>query len=235
MTPDILIIVSALLLGLLGSLHCVGMCGGIAGMLHAAAVSVPANRTPRRRWLMTLAYNGGRIGSYMVAGAIAAFAGVTLLALLGEESGRTLAQVVSGLFMILLGLYLTGWWNALAPVERIGMQLWRRLSPLTRHLLPVDGYGRALVAGMVWGWLPCGLVYSALALVLASGRPLNGALAMGAFGLGTLPMVSLAGFLGGEGGFTRRPMVRRLAGSLILLFGAAMFTGLAGSESVRHG
>ena len=235
MTPDTLIIASAGLLGLLGSLHCVGMCGGIAGMLHAATVTVPANRAPRRRWLMTLAYNGGRIGSYVVAGAIAALAGVTLLAMLGEESGRALAQLVSGLFMILLGLYLTGWWNALAPVERIGMQLWRRLSPLTRHLLPVDGYGRAFAAGMIWGWLPCGLVYSALALVLASGRPLTGAVAMGAFGLGTLPAVVVAGLLGGEGGPMRLPVVRRVAGSLILLFGVAMFTGLAMSQGARHG
>ncbi len=235
MTADILIIASAFLLGLLGSMHCVGMCGGIAGMLHAATASVPANRTPRRRWLMTLAYNGGRIGSYAAAGAIAALAGVTLLAMLGEESGRALAQVVSGLFMILLGLYLTGWWNALAPVERIGMQLWRRLSPLTRHLLPVDGYGRALAAGMIWGWLPCGLVYSALALVLASGRPLTGAAAMGAFGLGTLPAVSAVGLLGGEGGPMRRPLVRKVAGSLIMLFGVAMFTGLTMHQGARPG
>lgn len=235
MTPDILIIASAFLLGLLGSLHCVGMCGGIAGMLHAATVSVPANRMPRRRWLITLAYNGGRIGSYAVAGAIAALAGVTLLTMLGAETGRALAQIVSGLFMILLGLYLTGWGNALAPVERIGMQLWRRLSPLTRHLLPVDGYGRAFAAGMIWGWLPCGLVYSALALVLASGRPLAGAVAMGAFGFGTLPAVAAAGLLGGEGGPMRRPMVRRVAGSLIMLFGIAMFTGLTLPPGALHG
>jgi sulfite exporter TauE/SafE len=231
MTPDLLIVVSAFLLGLLGSLHCIGMCGGIAGMLHAASATTPESRSPRRRWTMTLAYNGGRIASYMLAGAIAALIGVSLLGLLGRETGRNVAQLFSGLFMILLGLYLTGWWNALAPIERIGLKLWRRLSPVTRHLLPITGYGRAIAAGAIWGWLPCGLVYSALALVMANGKPLTGAIAMGVFGLGTLPVVAAVGMLSGESGLMRRPLVRKIAGSLIMLFGMAMFTGL----TISHG
>ena len=235
MTPDGLIVISAFMLGLLGSLHCVGMCGGIAGMLHAAAESVPQNRSSRRRWGLTLAYNAGRISSYALAGAIAALVGFSVLGLLGKEASRSIAHIFSGLFMILLGLYLTGWWNALAPIERLGLKLWQRVSPLTRNLLPITGYGRAVAVGALWGWLPCGLVYSALALVLASGKPLTGAIAMGAFGLGTLPMVSAVGMLSGEKGLMRRPAIRKIAGSLIVLFGIAMFTGLTQSHAAIHG
>ena len=234
MSPDILIVISAFLLGLLGSLHCVGMCGGIAGTLHAAAESVEHNRTAQRRWLMTLAFNGGRITSYMLAGAIAALVGFSLIGLLGKETSRSVAHLFSGLFMILLGLYLTGWWNVLAPIERIGLQLWQRISPLMRHLLPVTGYGRAFAVGAMWGWLHCGLVYSALALVLASGKPVTGAIAMGAFGLGTLPLVATVGILSGKSGMMRRPFVRKIAGSMIMLFGIVMFTGLAQSHGVSH-
>ncbi len=234
MSVDGLVIITAFILGLLGSLHCLAMCGGIAGMLHAATVSAPVDHAPRRRWSITLAYHAGRIGSYMAAGGIVAFAGVTLMGLLGQETARSVAQLLGGLFMVLLGLYLTGWWNALAPIERLGLQLWRRISPLTRRLLPITGYRRALGVGAIWGWMPCGLVYSALALVMASGRPLTGALAMGAFGLGTLPMVIAAGYLGGEAGLLRKPVVRQVAGSLIMLFGAAMFTGLTLSHGYHH-
>ena len=163
---------------------------------------------------------------------MAALVGLSLLGLLGEETSRSAAHLFSGLFMILLGMYLTGWWNALAPVERIGLKLWQRVSPLMRPLLPVTGYGRALAVGAIWGWLPCGLVYSALALVLASGKPLTGALAMTAFGLGTVPLVATVGLLSGREGLMRRPLVRKVAGSLIMLFGIVMFTGLAQSHGV---
>ncbi len=231
MSPDALIIISAFMLGLVGSLHCIGMCGGIAGMLHAASSTAGPDQSLGAQWRMTLAYNGGRIASYMLAGGLAALLGVSLMGLIGKDSGRALAQVVSGLFMILLGLYLTGWWNALAPVEKLGMRLWRRISPLTRHFLPINSYGRALAAGAIWGWLPCGLVYSALAMVLMTGKPLTAMAAMGAFGFGTLPVVSAVGMLSGENGLMRRPVVRKIAGSLVMLFGVAMFTGIG----ISHG
>ncbi len=226
MTPAMAIILTALMLGLLGSLHCVGMCGGIAGLLHAPNAVSGGAPASGQRWRMILVYNSGRIGSYMLAGALAAQTGISLLGLMGVDSSRMLAQMIGGLFMILLGLYLAGWWNALAPLERLGLKLWRWLAPLTRHFLPMDRYSRVLAVGILWGWLPCGLVYSALALVLASGDPLIGMVAMGAFGIGTLPVVSALSALGGEEGLVRRPLVRKAAGFVIVLLGASLFTGL---------
>lgn len=233
MSPDTLVILSAFMLGLVGSLHCIGMCGGIAGMLHAASSGSKPGLPLGAQWRMTLAYNGGRITSYMIAGGIASLLGVSLIGIVGKESGRAMAQVVSGLFMILLGLYLTGWWNALAPIEKLGMRLWRRISPLTRYFLPIDTYPRALAAGAVWGWLPCGLVYSALAMVMMTGKPLIAMAAMGAFGFGTLPVVSAVGMLSGDNGLMRRPVVRKVAGSLVVLFGVAMFTGIGMSHGAH--
>ncbi len=226
MTPDIVIILTAFFLGLLGSIHCMGMCAGIAGMLHTPTTNRPEDHTRGRRMKIALVYNGGRISSYMLAGAIAAQTGISLLGLLGAQAGQILAQMIGGLFMMLLGLYLAGWGNALAPLERLGLKLWQGLSPLARYLLPIDRYHRIFVAGILWGWLPCGLVYSALALVLVSGDPLIGTLAMAAFGLGTLPLVSALSFLRGEEWLMRQPIVRKVAGTVILLFGAVLFTGL---------
>ena len=125
--------------------------------------------------------------------------------------------------MILLGLYLAGWWSGLARVERAGGLLWKRIEPLGRRLLPVRSPWQALLLGMVWGWLPCGLVYSVLIWSLSAGGMLQGALLMGAFGLGTLPNLLLMGAAAGWlAGTLRQPLVRRIAGTLVILLGLAM-------------
>jgi len=125
--------------------------------------------------------------------------------------------------MIVLGLYLAGWWSGLARVERAGGVVWKRLEPLGRKLLPVRSPGRALLLGMVWGWLPCGLVYSVLIWALSAGSLVEGALLMGAFGLGTLPNLLLMGAAAGWlGGWLRKPLVRQLAGGLVILLGLMM-------------
>lgn len=232
MTSGLLIIVTAFLLGVMGSLHCAAMCSGIAGMLHAghrhAGHRLPGGNPGNlsQAWLAAMAYNGGRVLSYMIAGALAALLGFSLSGLMGRQLADNIMQMSAGLMMIAAGLYLSGWWNALAPFERLGLRFWRQLRPLTTRLLPITSYPGAVAAGMLWGWLPCGLVYSALVLVMVSGSPLIGAAAMGAFGLGTLPMLTAIGILSQRADDIRRPLLRQSAGAIIMVFGLLMFSGL---------
>lgn len=199
------------LVGLLGGTHCVGMCGGIVGALSMGAPG---------RWSMHLAYNVGRILSYGLAGAIAGAVGAASLGLDSQVPMRLALYLVANLMLIALGLYLLGVTQALAFTERAGQLLWQRLQPLTRRFLPARTVVQAFPLGMLWGWLPCGLVYSALATALSSGSAVRGGLCMLAFGLGTLPNLLLAGIvLARLNEFVRRPAVRIASGLLVLGFG----------------
>lgn len=206
------------LVGLLGGTHCVGMCGGIVGALAMGGAS---------RWSMHLAYNGGRILSYALAGAIAGALGAASLGLEGQVPARLILYLFANLMLIALGFYLLGATRALAFTERAGQALWRRVQPLTRRFLPATTVRQAFPLGMLWGWLPCGLVYSALASALSAGSAGRGAALMLAFGLGTLPNLLLAGIvLARINEFVRRPLVRTLSGLLVLGFGVYGLFGL---------
>ena len=199
------------LVGLLGGTHCIGMCGGIVGALSLGAASRPA---------LYLAYNSGRIVSYVLAGAIAGALGAASLVLAGQLPMRALLFLVANLMLIALGLYLMGITRALAFSERFGQRLWRHLQPLSRRYLPARTVAQAFPLGLLWGWLPCGLVYSALVNALGSGSAVKGALLMLAFGLGTLPNLLLAGLFALRlRAYAAIPAVRRTTGLLILAFG----------------
>jgi sulfite exporter TauE/SafE len=174
------------IVGLLGAGHCAGMCGGIVGALSLqgpqGAASVPIH----------LAYNLGRIASYMAAGLFVGALGQAAGQLFSIQQGLYL---FASLMLVAMGIYLLGLTQSLAWIERSGQAVWRRIQPLTARFLPVRGVSQALPLGLLWGWLPCGLVYSALTTALASGSAAKGALLMGAFGLGTLPNLLLAGLL----------------------------------------
>jgi hypothetical protein len=127
---------------------------------------------------------------------------------------------VAGLFMVAMGLYIAGWWTGLGRLEQVGGLLWRRLEPFGRRLLPVRRPAQALALGALWGWLPCGLVYSALVWAVSSGGAAQGAALMLAFGLGTLPNLLLMGAAAGTvARLAQRPLVRQAAGGAVLLFG----------------
>ncbi len=206
------------LVGLLGGTHCVGMCGGIVGALSMGVTA---------RWSMHFAYNGGRILSYGVAGAIAGALGAASMGLEGQVPARLILYFIANLMLVALGLYLLGVTRALAFTERAGQKLWIHLQPLTRRFLPARNVGQAFPLGLLWGWLPCGLVYSALASALTAGSATRGGLMMLAFGLGTLPNLLLAGIvLARLNEFVRRPVVRTLSGLLVLGFGLYGFVGL---------
>lgn len=212
---------AALAAGLLGGVHCAGMCGGIVGALSAAARG-PA--LPRQ-----LAFNGGRVASYVVAGSLAGALGALARLSAPAFAMQLLLFAFANLLMLLLGLHIAGWGRALLRLEAVGNVLWRRLQPLARRLVPIDTAPRAAAAGALWGWVPCGLVYSMLALALASGDALSGAGVMLAFGLGTLPNLLAAGFAAQKLLAIRRvPWVRRAAGCAIMAFAVVGFARIPG-------
>lgn len=228
-----LTIPAAFIVGLLGGVHCVGMCGGIVGALTGSLM--PDVRQSRGRMLSALCgYNLGRISSYTLAGLAAGLLGqqVSTIGLFGDfPAGRVLA----GVFMILFGLYLGGWWHALQVFEKAGGHLWRRIEPYGRRLLPVQHGGQAYLLGLLWGWLPCGMVYAVLAMALASSNVLYGGMIMAAFGLGTLPLMLAMGVAFGRlASVLQGRIIRGLAGVTVILFGAYTLLPKAGLHD-HHG
>ena len=210
---------AAFLVGLLGGVHCVGMCGGIVGAL-SFGLAASRRSDPRAMLPLLAAYNLGRIASYGLAGLLAGGLGMLLASSLPVWYAQRALLLLAGLFMLGLGLYLGGWWFGLGRIERLGGALWRRIEPLARRWLPVRSASQALVLGTLWGWVPCGLVYSVLVWALSSGNPLRGAGLMLAFGLGTVPNLLFMGFAAGSlAAWLRRRGVRQLAGGLVAGFG----------------
>jgi sulfite exporter TauE/SafE len=230
---DYFLLITAFSLGFLGSPHCAGMCGGIVGVLHSGVDDQVSGK--KQQVLYSLAFNGGRLLSYSLAGMIAATLGSSLVRLIGMESSHTAMQMISGAFMLALGFSIAGWWSGLSRIESVGFKFWRLLQPITSKFIPVRNKTQALLLGTLWGWLPCGLVYTALLLVLASGDAVQGGLTMLAFGLGTLPMLALLGLSAGKiNQWRANPMLRSVMGSVIILFGIVTFVGLLG-PGTTHG
>ena len=207
-------LLAAWVFGLMGGAHCIGMCGGIMSALTFAVP--PSMRHPARLGGLLMSYNLGRILSYMVAGALVAALGT--LVSLSPAAGVSL-QVVAAVMLILMALYIANWWKGLLRVEAAGRYLWRYLEPLGRRLMPVVHLPQAFALGAIWGWLPCGLVYSMLAWSLATADPLQGASLMGAFGLGTLPALLATGLAARQmGQLIRHPATRTVAALTIIGF-----------------
>lgn len=233
MTATLPLLAAAFVTGLLGSAHCFGMCGGISGLFAVSAnVSSLRSQVPR-----AIAYNLGRILSYAVLGAIVAVLGQTMV---DSIPGLTApVRLASGFLIILVGVQLAFNWQLLAPLEHAGAKLWKRIAPAAKGLVPVRNNAQALGLGLIWGWLPCGLVYSVLLLAATTANPADGGLVMVAFGLGTMPAMlatglsasKLAQFMSGK---------RIGAGLLIILLGVATIamplTKLAGTQDhAGHG
>ncbi|UTH72968.1 sulfite exporter TauE/SafE family protein [Chromobacterium sp. IIBBL 290-4] len=173
--------------GLLGGGHCVGMCGGIVAAL---TLNQPAGAA---RWTILAGYNLGRIASYALIGALLGGLAAAGLSLADSHPFQLGLYALANLMLVAMGLYLAGLTGAIVLLEKIGQPVWRRLQPLLGRMLPIRSPASALAVGAVWGWLPCGLVYSASLSALASGSAWRGAGLMLAFGLGTLPNLLLMG------------------------------------------
>ena len=218
-----LAVLSAFLVGLLGGVHCAAMCGGIVGAIsfRNCAVTVRGAQTTTARPIYHLAYNAGRIGSYTIAGTIAGLIGSGGLLFDNLLPARTVLYVLASLMVLAQGLYLAGVWQGLAHLERAGGRIWIHIKPWSRRLLPLDSASKAVALGALWGWLPCGMVYSVLTIAVASAHPIDGALTMFAFGLGTLPNLLAMGLAAERvRPLLRNVRLRRLAGAVIMSLGA---------------
>jgi uncharacterized protein len=215
-------LLSVFVAGLLGGVHCAGMCGGIVSALSLQRHEVrrAGSVTSSADIALHAAYNSGRIASYAVAGALAGMTGAGSVALAGSFPARQALYIAANIMLLVLGLYLAGVWRGLLQLERVGTVVWKQLQPLSKNFLPVTNVPRAFMLGTLWGWIPCGLVYSMLVVALASGSAQNGALVMLAFGLGTLPNLLAVGVMAARmRTWFRYPAVRVGAGAMVAMFG----------------
>jgi len=232
------LLVSAFTIGLVGSSHCIGMCGGIANALNYSIAK--EQRTSKKLAIYQVTYNFGRIISYGVIGCVVGIMGSGVENSLGH-SGLIALRIFSAVMVVFIGLYLTGIWRLISKLEEMGKVLWAKLNPLSRKLLPLNHPVKALGLGMVWGWLPCGLVYSTLALSLSSGSSIVGGLIMVCFGLGTFPAMLLTGsMLNFTQSFLNKTYFRQISGFIMIVFGLIAlyrympFIGLSHSQATCH-
>ncbi|HBC17791.1 MAG TPA: sulfite exporter TauE/SafE family protein [Alcanivorax sp.] len=214
------LLASALLLASAGSVHWIGMCGGISSAL---TFSIPESRRQGKSlWGWQLLFGIGRVSTYMVLGSLAGMLGKALLDWLPGPS-MAIGLTLSGILMLLLSGYLLGQGVWLKKLEGIGSGLWRRLQPLTRRLLPVDHPLKALALGGLWGLLPCGLIYTALALAVTAGSAPAGALVMLVFGMVTVIPVAITGVIASRLQHFRNGIWPKVAASLTFLLALAFF------------
>ena len=221
------IVLSAFLAGLLGSAHCLGMCAGLSGLSTVAGVG-------GRSRIFT--YNAGRLLSYSIIGALGGAAGASVANTYQLYSQVNGLRIAGGVIICLIGLQIALQINLLRAVEAIGARAWNAIGPLARRFLPVTNHRRALGLGLLWGWLPCGLVYSVLLIAMTSGSSMNGALVMAAFGAGTLPAMLLTGVSAQAlARYTARSNTRRAMGLLLFVMGLLTIAmPLGGSIAAGH-
>jgi sulfite exporter TauE/SafE len=220
--------------GLLGSAHCLAMCGGIATALGSA-------RSAGGRAWQPLLYQIGRISSYGIVGAVAGALGAGAGLVFSPPRWSEILRLATALMVVVIGLDIALGGSArsrwLQAPERLGALLWRRIAPIARAALPASPSARAIALGLLWGWLPCGLVYSVLVAAALAGSASGGSATMIAFGLGTMPAM-----LGLSCAGTRLPrrdgMFARLLGTVIVACGvwtaALPIAALTGAHQHDH-
>ena len=172
---------AAFSMGLFGSPHCLGMCGGI---VTAFGLSMQHVSDSKKNGLI-LTYHLGRLISYSLLGLIASLVGVAIFQSIMSNSAP---RIVLGAVLVLIGLAMLGL-PLFNQLEKVGMRFWQSLAPIRKKVFPIDSFGKALFAGLLWGFLPCGLVYGALMMAIAGNNIATGAALMFVFGLGTMPML----------------------------------------------
>ena len=206
----------AFLIGLFSTLHCFGMCGGLVGAM-TMSLQPSIRKQAHQLGLYTLAYNLGRILSYVVAGFLVGWFGQTLRDFLMPEDGIAVLRMIASILIIAMGFYIAGWFPQFAKIEKLGKPLWKILQPIGQRLLPVKNIWQAFLFGAVWGWLPCGLVYYVLLISPANDGAVNSAFFMLLFGLGTLIPMMAAGFLSGRLAPIRHSQKIRYFSGIILI------------------
>ncbi len=188
-----LTLIGAFLLGLISSGHCLVMCGGISGAL---ALATHRNAQGRPRMDLLIGYQAGRITSYALAGFALAGIGAALVHLIDQDRVRVALRLLSALLFALIGLSLLA--RGRGFEFGLGQRVWRRIAPLARRFVPVRHFPQAFAFGTLWGWMPCGLVYSVLFVAWLSMDPWRSAAIMVMFGLGTVPAVVLGAIGAGK-------------------------------------
>lgn len=225
-----LTLVAAFVAGVSGSVHCIAMCGGLTSAFGMRARA--HGGTARNAFLHASLYQLGRIVSYMLAGAVCGAFGGLLLRFIDLAGITVWLRVIAGLLLMMLGLQLLWGWRLLRPLETAGARVWRRLAPLAKHL-PAAGMPQAFMLGALWGWLPCGLVYSMLMLGVLGGSSGHGALVMLAFGVGTLPSMLSSSLLASQvARAASQQGLRAVTGALMIVFG--MWTGWVALQHHVH-
>jgi hypothetical protein len=227
---DPAVLVTAFMAGLLGSGHCFGMCGAIAGGLGAMA-----GVGSRSLVLPGLQFNAGRLVGYAVLGALAG--GILGAAgdIMGLQSVGKWLRGLTALMVLLIGLRFLLDWRGLDLIERGGAGLWRRILPLAVRISQRHDWIGRLGLGLCWGFLPCGLVYTVLMTAASTGSSLAGATTMFAFGLGTLPaMLGLTVAAPALNVFLGDRLVRRIVGFSLVVLAAWMFVLLTAAPGGEH-
>lgn len=205
--------------GLLGSAHCFGMCGPFALALGTAAPSARANL-----WRQ-IVYSSGRIFTYTVLGAAAAFFGGWLSQKLpGWTNVPAVLALVAGAFLIVQGLLATG------IIKKRGVQgaITCPGASAFKALLGGRATVDVFVAGLFTGLLPCGLLYGMLALAGSTGNVLLGMATMAVFGLGTVPGMVATGVGGTLLGLTARKRMHVIAAWCLVVTGCVSIARGAG-------
>ncbi len=220
------------ILGLFSSFHCIGMCGGVIGAL-TFGLEKKIRENKLQLIVYIAAYNLGRLISYSFAGILVGMIGATLVGSIGMGKAHDITRYMSAIMIFAVGLYVAGWFPYFSRLDKLGAKFWKRIQPLGQRFLPVKKPWQSLGFGLVWGWIPCGLVYSALLLAALGGSASNGGMGMLAFGLGTLPAVVGAGLItGGLSQWLRKPRVRQLFG--VLMIGLAAKTLMVPMDHSAH-
>ena len=224
-------ILAGFIAGFAGSVHCVVMCGGLVGVISASMqVSF------RRAIVYWCSYHFGRILSYTIAGIVVGGLAGQVANLFPMHRAHVIGAYIAGLFLVILGGHVAQWWNLLNAVEKAGGNLWQRIVPSFSKILPPRLHRHAIIGGLLWGWIPCGLVYSTIVLAATTADPVSGGLTMFAFGVGTLPMLFAMGALANQMERLKQlPWLKGVMGSALCVFGALILLGVVPLGMERHG
>jgi len=218
-------LLASFMIGFLGSMHCIGMCGGLITTLGMARPTV--------WWTGLAAYQAGRVSTYVLLGLLTGLAGTVLTKMAWIDSAQNVLAVLAGIMMVTFGVHLAGWMAD--PFQKVltrfslltGLSGWIQSAAASRQ--PVSWY----MVGFCNGLLPCGLVYAALAMALSSGEVPQAGLIMLAFGLGTVPAMMFVPVLMRKLAPRMRGGILKVAGVVLIMLG--LLTMIRGADWMHTG
>jgi len=210
---DIIIFFS---IGLFGSTHCIGMCGGI---LSALSIAISNKQSNNKKNKYCILYNIGRISMYVIIFIILSIIS-NLLDKATSEITIKILRIISGFLLVIIGLYLSNFWSGIIYLEKVGLFFWNSISILIKFIVPVNSYIKAYILGLIWGLIPCGLVYTTILLALVNTNFNFSLVLIIFFGIGTLPAMMMTGIIYTKYSFLFLDKnIKYFFGIFIILFG----------------